>query len=142
MKKYSICSVRIPFRYALLMACFVFCFTTQLSSQIIEQERITDLMERWKTHNMSNKEVRGYRVQILATTDRRQMESVQRTFERNYPDYPIHAAHNEPYWYLKTGAFITNQKAQAFMKQMAKEYPASLIVTDMLKGEELLLYDQ
>lgn len=142
MIKNSNCSVRVSFRYAFLLAALLFCFTLPLKGQIIEQERITDLMERWKTHNMSNKEVRGYRVQILATTDRRQMESVQRAFERNYPDYPIHAAHNEPYWYLKTGAFITNQKAQAFMKQMAKEYPASLIVTDMLKGEELLLYDQ
>lgn len=93
-------------------------------------------------YNMANKEIRGFRVQILATTDRRQMETVQREFERKYPDYPVHFAHNEPYWYLKTGAFITNQKAQAFMKKMAKEYPASLIVTDMIKGEELLLYDQ
>ena len=111
-------------------------------AQIIEQTRITDLMDRWKSLNMSNKEVRGYRVQILATTDRRHMESVQREFERKYPDYPIHFSHNEPYFYLKTGAFLTNQKAQAFMKKMAREYPASLIVSDMLKGEELLLYDQ
>ena len=117
-------------------------FTMRGQGQLIEQTRVTDLMDRWKAHNMSNKEVRGFRVQILATTDRRQMETIQREFERRYPDYPVHFAHNEPYWYLKTGAFLTNQKAQAFMKQMAKEYPASLIVTDMIKGEELLLYDQ
>ena len=91
---------------------------------------------------MGTKEVRGYRVQILASTDRRHIESVQREFERRYPDYPVHFAHNEPYFYLKTGAFVTMQKAQGFMKKMAKEYPASLIVTDMIKGEELLLYDQ
>lgn len=119
-----------------------FCLHFNGDCQIIEQTRITDLMERWRMHNMENKEVRGFRVQILATTDRRHMESVQRAFERKYPDYPIHINNNEPYWYLKTGAFLTQQKAQAFMKQMAKEYPASLIVTDMIKGEELLLYDQ
>ncbi len=101
-------------------------------SQIDEQTRVADLMERWKIYNMSNKEVRGFRVQILATTDRRQMETVQREYERKYPEYPVHFAHNEPYWYLKTGAFLTSQKAQAFMKKMAKEYPASLIVTDMI----------
>jgi len=120
----------------------IMMFSARAQSQIIEETRVTDLMERWKIYNMGNKEVRGFRVQILATTDRRQMETVQREFERKYPDYPVHFAHNEPYWYLKTGAFITNQKAQAFMKKMAKEYPASLIVTDMIKGEELLLYDQ
>jgi hypothetical protein len=111
-------------------------------AQIIEEASVSDLMERWKLLNMATKEVRGYRVQILASTDRRHVESVQRAFERKYPDYPVHFAHNEPYYYLKTGAFIANQKAQGFMKKMAKEYPASLIVTDMIKGEELLLYDQ
>jgi hypothetical protein len=126
---------------AVLLFCLMAMSNTS-QAQIIEQTRISDLMERWKMHNMSNKEVRGFRVQILATTDRRQMETVQREFERRYPDYPVHFAHNEPYFYLKTGAFLTNQKAQGFMKKMAKEYPASLIVTDMIKGEELLLYDQ
>lgn len=124
------------------LAIIFLMFSTQGQSQIIEETRVTDLMERWKVYNMGNKEVRGFRVQILATIDRRQMETVQREFERKYPDYPVHFAHNEPYWYLKTGAFLTNQKAQAFMKKMAKEYPASLIVTDMIKGEEFLLYDQ
>ena len=126
----------------LFLIVILFAFSNEGKSQIIEQAQVSDLMERWKMFNMANKEVRGFRVQILATTDRRQMETVQRAFERKYPDYPVHFAHNEPYWYLKTGAFITNQKAQAFMKKMAKEYPASLIVTDMIKGEELLLYDQ
>ncbi|MEO5906646.1 MAG: hypothetical protein ABIQ11_07965, partial [Saprospiraceae bacterium] len=104
-------------------------------AQIIEEASVTDLMDRWRLHNMGTKEVRGYRVQILASTDRRHVETVQRAFERKYPDYPVHFAHNEPYFYLKTGAFIANQKAQGFMKKMAKEYPASLIVTDMIKGE-------
>lgn len=126
----------------LTLLSFAFCLHFNGDCQIIEQTRITDLMERWRMHNMENKEVRGFRVQILATTDRRHMEAVQRAFERKYPDYPIHMNNNEPYWYLKTGAFLTQQKAQAFMKQMSKEYPASLIVTDMIKGEELLLYDQ
>ena len=142
MKKWKLNKMIYGIRQLLLPAFLTFFISLDLQGQLIEQDRITDLMERWKSFNMSNKEVRGYRVQILATTDRRHMEATQRVFERNYPDYPVHSAHNEPYWYLKTGAFITNQKAQAFMKKMAKEYPASLIVTDMLKGEELLLYDQ
>jgi hypothetical protein len=121
---------------------FVVFLSFASNAQITEQAHVTDLMDRWRLFNMGTKEVRGFRVQILATTDRRQMETVQREYERKYPDYPVHFAHNEPYWYLKTGAFVTNQKAQAFMKQMSKEYPSSIIVTDMIKGEELLLYDQ
>jgi len=125
------------------IALFIIGFHVTGMSQIMEPAQITDLMERWRVYNVgNNKEVRGFRVQILATTDRRQMETIQREYERRYPDYPVHFAHNEPYWYLKTGAFITNQKAQAFMKQLGKEYPSSIVVTDMIKGEEFLLFDQ
>jgi hypothetical protein len=70
------------------------------------------------------------------------MESVRRGFENKYPEYPIHFVHNEPYLHLKVGAFMTMQKAQAFMKKMQHDYPQAIPVTDVLKVEELLLYDQ
>ena len=111
-------------------------------SQIIEPAPISDLVERWKIYNLGNREIRGWRIQLLATVDRRQMESVQRSFEFKYPDYPTHVANNQPYFHLKTGAFLTTQKAQAFLKKLQHDYPAAIIVADMIKGEELLLYDQ
>ena len=110
--------------------------------QIIESASITDLMERWKIYNLGNREIKGWRIQLIATVDRRQVESMQRTFEYRYPEYPTHIANNEPYFHLKTGAFLTMQKAQAFLKKLQHDYPAAIIVADMIKGEELLLYDQ
>ena len=118
------------------------CLHVKGNSQIIEPIAVSDLMERWKIYNLDNNEVRGWRIQILATVDRRQMESAQRSFERKYPDYPTHVANNQPYFHLKTGAFLTTQKAQAFLKKLQHEYPAAIIVTDLIKTEELLLYDQ
>lgn len=140
MHKTSFCGMMKKFAFT---GIIIFLFAIEGKSQIIEQASVADLMERWRVYNISNnKEVRGFRVQILATTDRRQMETIQREYERRYPDYPIHFAHNEPYWYLKTGAFLSNQKARAFMKELGREYPASIVVSDMIKGEEFLLYDQ
>ena len=110
--------------------------------QIMEPATVSDLIERWKIYNLGNREIKGWRIQLLASVDRRQMESVQRAYEKKYPDYPTHVVNNQPYYYLKTGAFLTVQKAQAFLKKMQHEYPAAIIVTDMIKGEELLLYDQ
>jgi len=118
------------------------CLHVTGNSQIIEPIAVSDLVERWKIYNLDNSEIRGWRIQILATVDRRQMESAQRSFERKYPDYPTHVANNQPYFHLKTGAFLTTQKAQAFLKKLQNEYPAAIIVTDLIKTEELLLYDQ
>ena len=110
--------------------------------QLIEEPEVTGLMERWKVHNLGNNEIKGWRIQILATVDRRQMESIRRQFENIYPDYPVHTTHNDPYFLLKTGAFLSMQKAQAFLKKLQKEYPAAIPVADLIKADELLLYDQ
>ncbi len=121
---------------------FLLCFYVPASSQVIEPPQVSDLMERWKKYNLDNTEVRGWRIQLLATVDRRQVETEQRSFAYKYPDYPTHVVNNQPYFHLKTGAFLTAQKAQAFLKKLQHEYPAAIIVEDMVKGEELLLYDQ
>jgi hypothetical protein len=110
--------------------------------QLVEEPQITDLMDRWKAYNEGVEEVRGWRIQIMASIDRRQMEAARRTFENRYPDYPVQFIHNQPYYHLKVGAFLTMQKAQAFMKKMQEDYPQAIPVTDNLKVEELLLYDQ
>lgn len=134
------------FYHHLIRLLFLFgagvVWTAPLHGQLIESPEITTMMEQWKAYNLEHQEVSGYRIQILATVDRRQMESVRHKFENLYPEYPIHTTHNDPYFQLKTGAFLTMQKAQAFLKMLQKDYPAAIPVTDELKVDELLLYDQ
>lgn len=112
------------------------------NAQLIEEPQIAALMDRWKSYNLDHQEVSGWRIQILASTDRRQMESIRRSFENRYPEYPIVFMHNEPFYHLKVGAFLTMQKTQAFLRKMQHDYPQAIPVTDLLKMEELLLYDQ
>ncbi|HSF89167.1 MAG TPA: SPOR domain-containing protein [Saprospiraceae bacterium] len=111
-------------------------------AQIIEEPQITALMNRWVAYNIEHQEIRGWRIQIMASIDRRQMETARRVFEKRYPEYPVVFIHNEPYFHLKVGAFTTMQRAQAFLKKMQQDYPQAIPVTDNLKVEELLLYDQ
>ncbi len=125
-----------------LTAIWLLMICGKADCQLIEEPQITSLMDRWKMYNYEHQEIRGWRIQIMATVDRRQIESLQRSFERNYPEYPVHLFHNEPYYHLKVGAFRTMQKAQAFLKKMQKDYPQAIPVTDNLEVEELLLYDQ
>ena len=116
--------------------------STPAGAQLNEDPQITSLMQRWTTYNMEHQEIRGWRIQILASIDRRQMETAKRTFEKRYPDYPVIFFHNEPYFHLKVGAFMSIQKAQAFLRKLQDDYPQAITVTDLLKVEELLLYDQ
>ena len=131
------------FLYNLFLASALLLVTMpHADAQIAEEPQITALMNRWIAYNLENQEIRGWRIQIMASIDRRQMESARRVFEKRYPEYPVIFIHNEPYFHLKVGAFTTMQKAQAFLKKMQQDYPQAIPVTDNLKVEELLLYDQ
>jgi hypothetical protein len=78
----------------------------------------------------------------LASTDRRQAETMRKKFELTYAEYPILFVHNYPYYHLKAGAFMTMQKAQAFLYKMQQDFPQAIPVTDNLTMEELLEFDQ
>jgi hypothetical protein len=135
------------FRNCVLYKIFIattclFVALPRMDAQIIEDPQITSLMNRWVAYNAENQEIRGWRIQIMASIDRRQMETARRVFEKRYPEYPVIFMHNEPYFHLKVGAFTTMQRAQAFLKKMQQDYPQAIPVTDNLKVEELLLYDQ
>ena len=125
-----------------MMICFIVCKVNCLQAQLVESPGITMLMDHWKAYNLDHQELSGWRIQLLATVDRRQMETAQRRFENLYPDFPTHATHNDPYFQLRTGAFLTRQKAQAYLKIIQKDYPAAITVNDIIKVEELILYDQ
>jgi len=131
-----------PFKKIVLSIAWLAVSVLYCNAQIIEDPQITTLMQRWKTYNLDHQELSGFRIQILASVDRRQMESLKRNFENKYPEYPVLFIHNEPFYHLKVGAFLTMQKTQAFLKKMQHDYPQAIPVTDILKVEELLLYDQ
>jgi hypothetical protein len=132
----------LPFFRLIIVMVFAFTYAVNAYGQLEEDPQITALMDRWKAYNLEHQEIRGWRIQVLASIDRRQMESAKRTFENLYPDYPVIFVHNAPYFHLKVGAFLTQQKAQAFMKKLQADYPQAIPVTDNIKVEELLLYDQ
>lgn len=142
--KHSI-QIRLQHYFLHLLLFIVLCGATnviQAQVRLTESAGITTLMDAWKRYNLEHTEVKGWRIQIMATVDRRQMESVQRKFENLYPEYPLHITHNEPYYLIKTGAFLSMQKSQPFMKKLQADYPSAIPVTDLLKVEELMLYDQ
>lgn len=111
-------------------------------AQLTEESKVTALMDRWTSYNETHQELRGYRIQILASTDRRQTEVLRKKFEDMYREYPLLFVHNYPYYHLKVGAFMTMQKAQAFLYKMQLDFPQAIPVTDNITMEELLEFDQ
>ena len=95
--------------------------------QINEDPRVTQLLRNWTNANRANPKVEGWRVQIMSTTDRQQVEESRNRFRLQHPDVPAEWTHEKPYYKLRVGAFRNKLEALAFIAVLtdyAGAYPA------------------
>lgn len=109
------------------------------SVTIHEDPIITQMVERYVENNKSKTNIEGWRLQILATTDRQKLEQVMETFRYLYPSIATNWVHNRPYYKLRAGAFLTKLEALRLKYVLQTEYPGSYPVKDQdIKPAELM----
>ena len=97
--------------------------------QLNEDPKVSQLFRNWTNNNRSNPQVEGWRVQIMATTDRKQVEDTRNRFRTYYPDVPAEWTHEKPYYKLRVGAFRSKLEAQAFLETLT-DYAGAYLAKD------------
>ena len=125
------------------LALFALFFATGLCAQrnsvvITPDADVTQLLNHFADVNEVQDKVEGWRVQILATTDRQQLERTERNFKSTYPSVPIDWVHNSPYYKLRAGAFYTRQEADRLRHTLTREFEGVYLVKDEVEESELL----
>lgn len=95
--------------------------------QLNEDPKVTQVMKAWINTNRTQPKMEGWRVQIMASTDRVQVEKGRTQFRTEYPDVVANWIQEQPYYKLRVGAFRTKQEALAFISQLTGwpgAYPA------------------
>lgn len=87
--------------------------------QLNEDPKVTQLFRNWTNNNRANPHIEGWRVQIMASPDRQQVEDARNRFRVQYPDVPAEWTHEKPYYKLRVGAFRNKLEALAFMETLA-----------------------
>jgi SPOR domain len=129
-----------------VMKLYFFCVMATMLSQglcaqsVHEDPAVTGIMDRFIEYNHTHEETRGWRIQILSTTDRRTMESMEGKFNRLYPRYKLIFEHQNPFYNLKTGAFLSQQDARPMLKKLQADFPGAFLVTDKFEIAEVLDY--
>jgi hypothetical protein len=98
--------------------------------QVNEDPKITQLMRSWVNNNRATPHIEGWRVQIMASTDRVQVEDGRTRFRSYYPEVPADWIHEKPYYKLRVGAFRSRLEAMAFIAQMT-EFPGAYPARDL-----------
>lgn len=105
---------------------------------ITPDEDVDRVLNLFSDVNEREDKVEGWRVQLLATTDRQQLETTERKFRADYPSVSVDWVHNKPYYKLRAGAFFTRQEAERLRQNLSEEYEGVYLVKDQVEETELL----
>lgn len=99
---------------------------------------VNELLNAFVKINTEQRMVEGWRVQILATTDRQRLESVLSNFKLNYPSIPVDWVHSTPYYKLRAGAFQTKQEAERLKYSLGEQFDGVYLVKDEVSEIEIM----
>lgn len=130
-------TIRHLFLIVLLYATFL---SHPLKGQIIgESPEVAALIKSYTLSNKQSEFISGWRVQIIATTDRLALENTKTQFQHNYPDIPYQVVHNRPYYHLRVGAFFDKKEAILMKYFFRKTYPGAMEIADNKLTLDLLI---
>ena len=120
------------FRFSFLFFFFLMSvsFANAQSVSLNEDYLITRMMEKYVESNRMAEKVEGWRIQLLATTDRRKMEAAKTSFQSKYPNIPIDWVHASPYYKLRAGAFASKMDATYTLNKLKRDYPSAYPAKD------------
>ena len=115
------------------------CFGQGLVAQctVKEPTTVTQMLKRYEDANRSSDELQAWRIQVVATTDRRLMESTRSKFRSYFPALKCTWSHKAPYYQVQAGAFSTKQEALPEIARVKNKFPKAYLVVDRIKYDEL-----
>lgn len=125
---------------------FLLFFLTALMSnwtmaqgvQIEESSNIDEMMTFFERKNREKTEISAWRIQVLATTDRRMMEQTKSRFARTFPYLKTRWTHKDPYYQIKAGAFATKIEALPELDKVKRKFRKAHLVRDFIPYSEIV----
>ncbi len=119
---------------------FVLLWTTTVQAQVTinEEIEITQAMDVFKTLSSNEDQIEGWRIQIINTDDRRQMEAARAKFAAQYPLLKMTWEHVQPYYQVKVGAYKEKLDLEAFLRELKPDFPRAIAVRDKIDKTEFL----
>lgn len=101
-------------------------------------QTVEDMMTKFVNKNKSEGNVKGWRIQIITTDDRRKMESAKSKFSSMYPDVEVQWNHVSPYYRVRVGAYENKMQLMGFLLELKNDFPGVIPVIDYIKKTELV----
>jgi len=121
-------------------------FLFLLNSVVISQNNIKvntsnslDMfMQQFINNGKNNENIKAWRIQIITTDNRREMEQAKDKFKTMYPDISMDWKHISPYYQVRIGHYENKNKLMPFLLELKKTFPAATPIYDTVSKRSLV----
>ena len=99
---------------------------------------VNRMMDNFINNGKANENIKAWRIQIITTDDRREMEEAMALFGRLYPDINKDWKHVAPYYQVRVGFYENKNKLIPKLLEMKKYFPAATPVHDNVSKRALV----
>ena len=117
-----------------------FAFSQSVSAQVTftEESDVTSLMNRFRGFHQQQITQKAWRIQVVTTNDRRNMETAMAKLNQMYPELDPSWKHASPYYQVKVGAFEEKADLQNLLITLKRDFPSAIPVMDDIEKVKLL----
>jgi SPOR domain len=124
-------------KYVLFVLFFcpvrLFCQADSASVLVQKDPRIDMLVKKQtqineETTRDSRRNIPGYRIQVINSSDRNKVFAVKTQVYQKYPDLKPYLIYQAPNYKLKLGNFKTPEEAEPYLQQLTKLFPSGVYV--------------
>ena len=126
---------------SIVLLFFALAATRAQGVTINEEPTISKMMEVYTGVNKAAASVQmldGFRVQLMATTDRRKVDQLMAAFSATNGGVPVTWSQAQPYYRVRAGAFLSRDGAAKYLQSIKRDYPDAYIVPDKVKTSEVM----
>ena len=124
--------------FTLLLICFGLNASGQ-NINVNEDYPVKLIFQQYVALNKTTASVKGWRIQLIATTDRRKVEEAKENFMTLYPGVNVDWQHDKPYYKLRAGAFLHKLDALRALQKLKLDFPGAYPANDNnIQPRELL----
>lgn len=107
--------------------------STNKNYSVKQDEKISELLNKYKDYNHKKEFTEGYRIQIMYTDIRDEVYKSKGAMYKEFPDLISYVEYEQPYYKLRLGDFKSRLEATYFLQQVITLYPGAFIVKDKIK---------
>lgn len=106
--------------------------------KLVESPTITKLNDYFIQYNLRRGDFPGWRIQVFASSDRREMETTLSNFRYRYPQFHSKWILNDPYYQIRAGIFTEYSEAMKSLQDIRKTFRSATLIADRIRRDEVL----